>query len=217
MDIIKNNPASCLPHIRKKKSELNKPISKDVAYKLLRSIDQTIWQGRRNFIMISLLWALGLRVNELTSLKVSSFEPDHSPKERIGLLRIRGKNKKQRALFIVDKLYEQMVAYLADPESPKKKNNPLFPTKNRAISNHRVLMIIKKYAKDAEIKERITTHVLRHSFATEMYHQKVPLTAIQAMMGHSSIDETETYIHVSDQLQILALELIAINRRILWQ
>lgn len=61
------------------------------------------------------------------------------------------------------------------------------------------------------ICERITPHVLRHSFATEMYHQKVPLSAIQAMMGHSKIDETAIYIHVSDQLQKEALEIISIK------
>ena len=70
---------------------------------------------------------------------------------------------------------------------------------------------IKKYAKGAGICERITPHVLRHSFATEMYHQKVPLSAIQAMMGHSSQDETAIYIHVSDQLKKQALEIITIT------
>ena len=71
--------------------------------------------------------------------------------------------------------------------------------------------MIKEYAQKAQISERITPHVLRHSFATEMYHQKVPLTAIQAMMGHNSIDETTIYIHVSDQLRKEALEIIAME------
>jgi integrase/recombinase XerD len=211
MKIIKHNPANTLPLIRKVRSERNKPISKEVAYKLLHSIDQTCWLGKRNFLIISILWALGLRLNEVTSLKVSDFEANHDPGQRIGLLRVKGKNKKQRALFVVDKLYDYMINYLAREDSPSKKKDPLFPTQNGTISNDRVQGMVKEYAKRAKICERITPHVLRHSFATEMYHQKVPLSAIQAMMGHSSIDETTIYIHVSDELQRQALEIISIT------
>jgi integrase/recombinase XerD len=212
MKLIKRNPADTLPVIRKLKSERNKPISEKIAEKLLCSIDQTSWIGKRNFLIISMLWALGLRLNELTSLKVSNFEPNHEPRQRVGLLRVKGKNKKQRALFVVDKLYDYLINYLAHPESPCKKNDPLFPTKNGAISGDRVQRMIKEYAKKAKIFERITPHVLRHSFATHMYHQKVPLSAIQAMLGHASIDETPIYIHVSDELQRQALEIISITQ-----
>jgi integrase/recombinase XerD len=76
--------------------------------------------------------------------------------------------------------------------------------------------MIKEYCSSANIKERITPHVLRHSFATEMYHQNVPLSAIQSMLGHSNIAETSIYIHVSDQLQRQALELISISGEVAW-
>jgi len=213
--VIKKNPASAIPIIRKKRSERNKPISKEIAYKLLRSIDQSTWIGRRNYLIISILWGSGLRLNELTSLKVKSFEPDHG--KRTGLLRVKGKNRKQRALFVVDKLYDTLIEYLDDPQSPNKKNAPLFPVeKGTAISHDRVQRMIKEYCSKADIKERITPHVLRHSFATEMYHQNVPLSAIQSMLGHSNIAETSIYIHVSDQFQRQALELISISGEIAW-
>ena len=216
LKIITKNPAQALPVIRKKRSDRNKPISKKVALKLLRSVDQSTWHGKRNYVIISMLWALGLRVSELTSLKVKSFEPDHE--NRIGLLRVRGKNKKQRALFVVDKLYDVLTDYLNHSESPKKKNAPLFPIQSgTAISNNRVLKMIKEYSVKANIKERITPHVLRHSFATEMYHKGVPLSAIQAMLGHCTKAETAIYIHVSDQLQKQALEQITIEGRLSWQ
>jgi len=187
LKIITKNPAQALPVIRKKISNRNKPISKKVALKLLRSVDQSTWHGKRNFSVISMLWALGLRVSELTSLKVKSFEPDHDPKNRIGLLRVCGKNKKRRALFVVDKLYDVLTDYLKDPESPRKKNAPLFPIQSgKAISNNRVLKMIKEYSVKADIKERITPHVLRHSFATEMYHHEVPLSANNAGALHES-------------------------------
>jgi integrase/recombinase XerD len=217
MNLIPKNPADPLPPIRRTKSERNQPISKDIAYKLLRCIDQATWLGMRNFLIISLFWALGLRLNELISLKLGDFEPGHDPKQKIGLLRIHGKNKKQRALFLVDKLYDHMVAYCAHPESPKKKSMALFPSmKNKTISADQVQRIIRQYAERANIHERITPHVLRHSFATQMYHQNVPLSAIQAMMGHSKVDETALYIHISQTLQRQALEHITITRRHSW-
>ena len=211
MNVIKHNPAEALPLIRKVRSEKNQPISAQVASKLLNLIDQTTWLGKRNFLIISILWALGLRLNELTALKVSDFEMNQVPGQRIGLLRVWGKNKKQRALFVVDKLYDYIINYLARQKAPHKKQAPLFGTKKGAISGNTIQKMIKKYAKEAGICERITPHVLRHSFATEMYHQKVPLSAIQAMMGHCSNDKTAIYIHVSDQLKKQALEIITIT------
>ncbi len=215
--LIKKNPADALPQIRKAYSDRNQPITTKTAYRLLRSIEQSDWYGKRNYLIISLLWALGLRVSELTSLRVKSFEPDHDPANKIGLLRVRGKNRRQRALFIVDKLYDALTEYLAHPQSPIKKNAPLFPVQaGTHISNDRVLKIIKEYAQTARIKARITPHVLRHSFATEMYHQGVPLEAIQAMMGHSKKAETAIYIHISDQLKKTALEQITLQGGTPW-
>jgi integrase/recombinase XerD len=217
LKMIKKNPADALPQIRKKPSSRNKPVPKKVAYKLLRSIDQSTWHGQRNFVIIAMLWTLGLRVGELTSLRVKSFEPDHDTENKIGLLRVRGKNRLQRALFIVDKLYDALTKYLTLPQSPKKKNDPLFPIEaGTAISTDRVYKLIKEYCQSANIKNRITPHVLRHSFATEMYHKGVPLQAIQAMMGHSKKAETSIYIHVSDQLQKQALEQISLEGEDLW-
>ncbi|MCD4816969.1 MAG: tyrosine-type recombinase/integrase [Methanosarcinales archaeon] len=77
--------------------------------------------------------------------------------------------------------------------------------------------MIKEYSLKADIKERITPHVLRHSFATEMYHQGVPLSAIQTMLGHCTKAETAIYIHVSNDLQKQALEQITIEGRVSWQ
>lgn len=217
LNIIKKNPADALPQIRKTLSDRNNPVPKKVAYKLLRFIDQSAWHGKRDFLIIAILWALGLRVSELTSLRVKSFEPDHDPDNKIGLLRVQGKNKQQRALFVVHKLYDDMIDYLTHPDSPKEKNDPLFPIKaGTPISSNRVLKLIKEYAQAAGINARITPHVLRHSFATEMYHQGVPLQSIQAMMGHSKKGETAVYIHLSDQLQKQALEQITIEGGLSW-
>src|SRR4030067_3082373 len=143
INIIQENPAEALFPIRKQKSDKNQPISSEIAFELLNVIDRTKWIGERNFIIISIFWALGLRLNELITLKLRDFEPDPDPEKNIGLLRIHGKGDKQRALFVVDKLYANLVRYLNHPESPKNKSDSLFPVqKNKAISTDREQRII---------------------------------------------------------------------------
>ena len=169
-------------------------------------------------MIISILWALGLRLNELVTLKVRDFEPNHDPANKTGLLRIHGKGDKERALFVVDKLYTNLVSYLKHSQSPKKKSEPLFPTQiNKAISKDRVQRLLKESARKAGITQRITPHVLRHTFGTEMYHQRVPLDAIEVMLGHENEAETSIYIHVSDELEKQALENITIEGRMSWR
>ena len=210
-----DNPAEALFPILRQKSDRNQPIATHVAFKLLRSIDRTCWLGERNFMIISLLWALGLRLNELITLKVKDFESNHDPVGKIGLLRIHGKGDRQRALWVVDKLYDNLVHYLQHPKSPKSKKAPIFITEqnNTVISSDRVRCMIKESARKAGISQRITPHVLRHSFATEMYHRQVPPKAIQALLGHQNLAETAIYIHVSQSLQKQALEQITISGR----
>ncbi len=212
-----SNPAQALPLLIKRQRQRTKPISTRDAFKLLKSFDQSSWHGLRNYTMVSVFWALGLRTSELTGLKVCSFETGHG--KRIGLLLVRGKNKKQRALFVVDRLFDELIRYLSHPKAPNKKCAPLFQadTKTTAISNNRVQRIVKDQAKKAGIVADVTPRVLRHSFATEMYHCGVPLSDIQVMMGHDSIADTSIYIHVSDKLKQMALDSIQISRRFSWQ
>ena len=224
MAIIDHNPTDWLFPIRRSTSELNQPIDKDTAYQLLKSIDRSSWIGQRNFMIISCLWALGLRRAELAQLKIKDFDPNYDPKHNIGLLIVHGKGRKQRALFVVDKLYHLLVNYLARPVSPTHvnkhspvKNKPIFPSNNGALltGNH-ILKIVRQAAQQAGIEQRITPHVLRHSFGTEMYLQRVPLNDIQDIMGHYTEAETALYIHVPEQLKQLALEIITITGECSW-
>jgi site-specific recombinase XerD len=224
MELIDHNPTDCLFPIRRSTSDLNQPIDVDTAYKLLKSIDRFTWIGERNFMIISCLYALGLRRAELTNLRVKDFDPNYDPKNKIGLLVVHGKERKQRALFIVDKLYDKLINYLARPVSPTHLNKhcnlklrPIFPSKNGALlTGDHILKIVRQAAQSADIHQRITPHVLRHSFATEMYLQRVPLNDIQDVMGHETEAETAIYIHVPEKLKKQALEIIAIEGELSW-
>ncbi|MCG7853833.1 MAG: tyrosine-type recombinase/integrase, partial [Methanosarcinaceae archaeon] len=167
---------------------------------------------------------LGLRRAELAQLKIKDFDPHYDPQPKIGLLIIHGKGRKQRALFVVDKLYDHLVNYLARPVPPtyvnkhsSLKHRTVFPSKNgTSLTGNHILKIVRQAAQKADIQQRITPHVLRHSFATEMYLQRVPLNDIQDMMGHETEAETALYIHVPQQLKQQALESITIEGEFSW-
>jgi len=210
-----DNPAELLFTLRTKKSDRNQPLNPAVALQLLRSMKRDTWIQERNFMTISMLWALGLRIGELTALKVGSFEPEHEPENNLGLLRVPGKGQKERALFVVDKLYRNLVGYLGHPETPKQMTSPMFPipnNKGKQLSTDRARRMIKEVTHVAGIKLRITPHVLRHSFATHMYASGVPVEAIEAMLGHTTTDETSIYIHVPKARKKQALAKITIKR-----
>ena len=128
LNYIDKNPALTLLPIRKVNSELNQPIDSDTAYRLLNAVDQSSWLGKRDFMILSVLWALGLRRNEVTTLTIADFDFNFDPLNKIGLLIVHGKNKKERALFVTDKLYDNMVNYLMHQKSPAQKDQPIIST-----------------------------------------------------------------------------------------
>jgi site-specific recombinase XerD len=209
---IKTNPAQPLVLLFKRQRERTLPVCAADVQTLLDSFDQSTWRGLRNRTMVSLLWALGLRSRELTGLRVRDLETGHG--RRIGLLRIQGKNKKERALFVVDRLFDTLTSYLAHPDTPSKSYAPMFPGEHlKAISIDRLQRIVKDQSRTVGIEPPVTPRMLRHSFATEMYHQGVPLHAIQVMMGHDSIADTSVYVHVSDQVVKHVLDAVSVSRR----
>jgi site-specific recombinase XerD len=209
---IKKNPAQRLPRVRKPKSDLNKPISTCTAFKLLKSFDRKQWMGMRNFSMVSLLWALGLRVNELITLKRCDINLDYDPENKIGILLVHGKGGKERTLFIVHTLYHTIIRYLNLKNTPKSKNSLLFQgNKGKSIGSSRVRQLIQEAAKRTGITERVTPHVFRHTFATDMYNQNVPLEVIKEMMGHETLRETSVYIHITEELKTEVLKKIGIK------
>ncbi len=215
---VPRNPAESMFPIKSKRSELNKPVKPESVHALLDSYDLNNFRGIRNFTMVSIFWALGIRNNELRTLKVGSFDPAFDRNNRIGLLTVDGKNNKERSLFVVDKLYDNLLLYLSHRKAPKNKKFPLFCTKkNQPISGDQVNRIIRNNVKKNRIKERITPHVLRHTFATEMYHIGVPIDDIRVMLGHSNIAETSLYIHVSDEYLKTALDHLSLSGSLSWE
>ena len=225
MNIIKNNPTDGLFPIRRTKSDLNQPIDKETAYKLLKAMERLTWINQRDFMIVSFLYALGIRRGECAKLKIKDFDPNFDPQHKIGLLTVHGKGRKQRALFVVDKLYDYLIAYLKIPVAKthiKKKrqlakNRYIFPSRyGNILTGDHILKIVHQAADKAGIKQRVTPHVLRHSFATEMYQQNASVNEVQDMLGHETEAETALYIYVPEKLKQQALETIAIEGEFSW-
>lgn len=159
-------------------------------------------RGLRDVAIISLLYAAGLRVSELVSLKVYDLDLMR------GFLKTLGKGKKERVVPINERAQAILVRYI-DEARPQllyhQESDLVFMRKHGlALSRQSVWKIIKKYARLAGIKGDLSPHQLRHSFATHLLEGGVNLRALQLMLGHAELSTTQIYMHV-DQKRLKAL------------
>lgn len=156
----------------------------------------------RDIAVMELLFATGMRISELCSLKVS----DLNLKEKRVL--IFGKGAKERILHIGNaEVISALDSYLKAYSGKLKDNDSLFVNRrNQRLSEQSVRNLISKYAKLAGIRLHITPHMFRHSFATLLLESDVDIRYIQKFLGHSSITTTEIYTQVSMHKQEEILE-----------
>lgn len=161
---------------------------------LERAIDLSKWEGHRNRAIIEVLFSCGLRVSELTHLKLSNLYREEQ------FVRVMGKGSKERLVPISPKALQELDYWFADRNQMKIKEGEedyVFLNRRGAhLTRTMILIMIKNYAKDAGIKKTISPHTLRHSFATALLEGGANLRSIQAMLGHESIDTTEIYTHI---------------------
>jgi site-specific recombinase XerD len=156
MGHMKKNPAEALPRVKIPRSSSNKPLPIKTIFRLLKSFNRTTWIGMRNFTIVSILWALGLRVNELLKMKRSDINLDYDPEHKIGTLLVHGKGGKERTLFIVDTLYDTIIHYLNLEKTPKRQGSLLFPgSKGKTIGGSRVRQLIQEAARGVGITARV--------------------------------------------------------------
>lgn len=163
---------------------------------LLKAPDWDDNLGLRDRAMLETLYATGLRVSELISLKVADVDM------RMGFLRCFGKGSKERVVPLGEVASGWIQAYMEKSRTQLLINGPspfLFVSKLGApMSRIMFWKIIKKYARIAGIeKSLVTPHVIRHSFATHMMERGADIRSLQEMLGHAGISTTQVYTHTS--------------------
>ncbi len=151
--------------------------------------------GKRDKAMLELLYATGLRVSELTDLQLRQLHLDP------GYLVVYGKGGKERLVPLGEWAAEALKVYLEEGRKTllKRGSRPEIFINHRGgkLSRQGVWKIIKHYALQAKIKQNITPHMLRHSFATHLLENGADLRSLQTMLGHSDISTTQIYTHVA--------------------
>lgn len=152
--------------------------------------------GLRNQTIIEIMYSCGLRVSEVTEMKISNIFFDES------LIKILGKGNKERFIPLsrtAKKLLYNYITYNRKNFSQDKQSIDIVFLNNRGKKLTRVMVynIINDAALEAKINKKISPHTLRHSFATHLIENGASIISIQKMMGHENVVTTEKYLHVN--------------------
>lgn len=172
---------------------------------LFASVDLSKSEGHRNRAILETLYSSGLRVTELTELRISNLYLD------IGYIKVQGKGNKERLVPIGDSATKHIHIYMDNVRTHqliKQGHEDVVFLNRRGASLTRVMIfyIIKEATSLAKIEKNIHPHTLRHSFATHMVEGGADLRAVQEMLGHESITTTEIYTHLDTSFLRATLE-----------
>jgi integrase/recombinase XerD len=193
-DTISDDPSELLeaPKLGRKIPDV---LSLEEIENMISKIDLSQDQGHRNKAIIETLYACGVRVSELTDMKLSGYYPE------IGFIKVIGKSDKERIIPIGRDAIKSIDLYINSSRQNIKiqKGHEDFIFLNRRgkkLTRIMIFHIIKELAKSAGIKKNVSPHIFRHSFATHLVEGGADLRVIQEMLGHESILTTEIYTHL---------------------
>jgi len=197
-DIIDVDPTLLIenPKLARKIPEV---LSVSEVQAILESVDLSHPQGTRNRAILETLYACGLRVSELTDLRITNLFLE------IGIIKVIGKNDKERLVPIGDTAIKHIRYWLEHDrkkikEIKKGEENHVFLNRRGSrLSRVMIFNIVKDHVMKAGIHKTVSPHTFRHSFATHLVEGGADLKAVQDMLGHESIMTTEIYTHIDTE------------------
>ena len=193
-DLINVSPADLIdaPKIGQKIPDI---LSVDEIDRIFAAVDLSSKNGQRNRAMLEVLYASGLRVTELTTLKISNLYFEE------GYITVIGKGNKERLVPIGSDAVKHVLFYLQTVRvhiktSPENENFVFLNNRGKPLSRVWIFLIIKELVEAAEINKNVSPHTFRHSFATHLVEGGADLKVVQDLLGHESITTTEIYTHL---------------------
>jgi len=193
-DLIVADPSELLetPKIQRK---LPDTLSIHDIDKMIAAIDLSKPEGTRNKAILEVMYGCGLRVSELTELKLSNIHPE------IEFIKVTGKGSKERLVPIGGEALKALKIWIEQVRvhiDIKKGEEDLVFLNRRGsrLSRVYIFMLVKQLAELSGLRKSISPHTFRHSFATHLVEGGADLRAVQEMLGHESITTTEIYTHL---------------------
>ena len=161
---------------------------------IIGAIDLSTPEGERNRAILETLYGCGLRVSELTNLKLSDLYFDE------GFIKVTGKGDKQRLVPIVGATQKYINLYVKEIRNhlniqPGFEDTVFLNRRGKKLTRAMIFTIIRQLCEKIGLKRPISPHTFRHSFATHLLENGADLRSIQLMLGHESITTTEIYVH----------------------
>lgn len=189
-EVIESSPAEFIPS---PKCDRNLPdiLSIEEVDLIINSISDSSPKGIRDRAILEVLYSCGVRVSELTSLRLGDLFFGE------GYLRVLGKGDKERLVPISDIARQKIESYIEIRKSASINEDVLFlNNRGKALTRVMIFTIIKQAARAAGLTKTISPHTFRHSFATHLLRGGASIRQVQEMLGHESITTTEIYTHL---------------------
>lgn len=185
----------------KKEKKVPNYLQYDEFEKIIQSIPCDTALGKRNYLIVELLYATGLRVSELVNIKIKDITKNEKS------IRIIGKGNKERIVYYGEYATSALEKYLNNARSEllKNKNSDylLINHLGNKLTTAGIRDILDKIVVAASLKHKMSPHTLRHTFATHLLSNGADLRAVQELLGHESLSTTQIYTHVGlDQLRM---------------
>ena len=196
-EIVKNNFFTAV-ETPKNPKRLPKIVKKDDLTLMFETCDLNTILGNRNYLILDLLYSTGLRVSELCSIKIKDIDFSNES------IKVVGKGGKSRIVLLHKSLKDNLLSYISVTrlkllERSKNSNNRnlLLNSKGGSLTVRGVRVILNKIIKDSGENFHVSPHMLRHSFATELLNNGADLRSVEELLGHSNLETTQIYTHVS--------------------